>query len=266
MELLVVTSTHTLQSRDTDGLARLRLIADTIRNAPGLVNARFYHSGEATGYAGLGPASSFQGKTHRTYQQRGTGEMFPGVSSSRRSAPSSLPNQFPLEPGEGWRGENGAYYFMLTTWEDEESWQQAQERYNPKRLLQESAQEFLSAPPEQWLMSYLWGYSRPAAAPTLAAVYLATVRAEHAERTQHDWIEGLRRQVIQPGMAFAFLARSRDGETEGTAYQQHTIFLNLLSWPNAAARAEFYADQRYTALNGYLSSIGSVRILALDPL
>src|SRR2546429_9821070 len=110
MELLVVTFAHTAQSKDADGLARIRLISDTIRNAPGLVNARFYHSSESAGHG-----------------------------------------------GQNQRHLDGAYYMMLTTWEDAEVWQQAQERYNPWQLLQESAQELLSAPPEQWLMSYLWG-------------------------------------------------------------------------------------------------------------
>lgn len=230
MELLVVTLTHTTPRRDADGLARMRLISDTIRNAPGLVNARFYHSGEAAGHGG----------------------------QSQRYVTSS--------GEESRQGEEYTYYMMLTTWEDEEFWQQAQERYNPRHLLQESTHEPLFAPPEQWLMSYLWGYSRPAAPSGLATAYLATLRTEQAEHLQQEWIEGLRRQAAQPTMAFAFLARSRDRETDGTAYQQHTSFLNLLSWPNAAARAEFYTDQRYIAINNYLSSIGSLRVLALAAL
>src|SRR5437588_11628483 len=69
-----------------------------------------------------------------------------------------------------------AYYFMLTTWEDEEVWQKAQERHNPKQLFLESVGELLMAPPDQWLMHYLWGYSRPSATATLVAAHLATIR------------------------------------------------------------------------------------------
>src|SRR6266436_107085 len=119
MELLVATLAHTVLGNDVDGLARLRLISDTVRNAPGLVNARFYRSRE----------------------------------------PES-------------------YYFMLTTWEDEEFWYKAQDRYNPKNLLRGSTAELLMASPEQWLMRYLWGYSRPSAQPAIAAAHILTVRAE----------------------------------------------------------------------------------------
>ncbi|TMC60466.1 MAG: hypothetical protein E6J21_10155 [Chloroflexota bacterium] len=80
MELLVVTLAHIMPDRDAEGLARIHLISDTIRNALGLVSASFYRS----------------------------------------------------------RG-NESYYFMLTTWEDEECWQKARNRYNPKQLLLGSA-------------------------------------------------------------------------------------------------------------------------------
>jgi len=209
--------------KEADGLARIHLIADTVRNAPGLVASRFYRS----------------------------------------------------------RGQD-SYYFLLTTWEDEESWQKAQERHNPKQLLLGSAMEILIAPPEQWLMRYLWGYSRPAAEPILAAAHLATIRADQAERTQRGWIESLRRQAVQPSLAFAFLARGMNEPTPlpaelsstspvsmpggDTPYQQGSIFLNLLSWASEADREEFYADQNYLAISRFLSSVGIIQILTLDPL
>src|SRR5256714_15645806 len=148
MELLAVTLAHITPGRDADGLAHIRLISDSVRNAPGLVTSRFYRS----------------------------------------------------------RGHD-PYYFMLTTWEDEESWQRAQERYNPHQLLLGSASELLIGPPEQWLMHYLWGYSRPAAVPILATIHLGTIRPDEADRAQRGWIEGLRRQVVRPILSFAFLAR-----------------------------------------------------------
>ena len=223
MELLVVTLAHTMVDKEADGLARIHLIADTVRNAPGLVTSRFYRS----------------------------------------------------------RGQE-SYYFLLTTWEDEESWQNAQERHNPKQLLLGSAMEILIAPPEQWLMRYLWGYSRPAAEPILAAAHLATIRADQAERTQRGWIESLRRQAVQPALAFAFLARGMHEPTAlpleltatrpvnmprgDTPYQQGSVFLNLLSWASEADREEFYANQNYVAISRFLSSVGIIQILTLDPL
>ena len=223
MELLVVTLAHTMVDKEADGLARIHLISDTVRNAPGLVTSRFYRS----------------------------------------------------------RGQE-SYYFLLTTWEDEESWQKAQERHNPKQLLLGSAMKLLISAPEQWLMRYLWGYSRPAAAPILAAAHLATIQADQAERTQRGWIESLRRQAVQPSLAFAFLARGLNEPTTlpqglsstspvstplgDTPYQEGSVFLNLLSWASEADREEFYADQNYLSISRFLSSVGIIQILTLDPL
>lgn len=179
--------------------------------------------------------------------------------------------------------EQNPYYFILTTWEDEEFWQKAQERYNPEHLLLGSTHQVLSAPPEQWVMSYLWGYSRPFAQPALTAAHIATVRLGQTEALQSGWIESLRRQVALPTMAFSFLARTPDShnvqDTEKNSPLSHTnhitarvtysaqttTFLNLLSWPSETAREEFYADQQYKALTSYLSKVGVVRIFALEP-
>lgn len=204
-----------------DGLARLRLISDTVRNAPGLVNARFYRSRE----------------------------------------PES-------------------YYFMLTTWEDEECWYKAQDRYNPRDLFVGSARELLMTPPEQWLMHYLWGYSRPSAQSPIAAAHIVTVGSDQADRVERSWVEELRRQTTQLTLAFAFLARGRIQDTlfldnssnfnnikttGGPADKYSSNFLNLLSWPGEVQRRNFYADQSYKAISGFLSSLGVVRILELDP-
>src|SRR6266852_5465561 len=148
MELLVVTLAHIIPGKDAEGMARIRLISETVRNAVGLVSANFYRT-----------------------------------------------------------KSNEDYYLLLTTWEDEECWHKAQEQYNPKLLLARSATELLLDPPEQWLMRYLWGYSRPAAESILVAAHLATMRPDQAERTQRGWIESLRRQAVQPTLSLAFLAR-----------------------------------------------------------
>lgn len=221
MELLVATLARLNPGREADGAARIRLIAETIRNAPALINVQ-------------------------CYQSRG----------------------------------NDTYYFMMTTWEDEKAWQQAQDRYNPKGLLLGSATELLAQTPEQWFMRYLWGYSRPASKSALAALHLATANHNQSEIAQRGWIESLRRQVVQPSLAFAFLARGaseNDADTPGqiTAignsagqrdYQQGPIFLNFLSWANETDREEFYADPNYRAISRFLSSIGIVQALTLEAL
>lgn len=222
MELLVATLAQMAVGKEVDGPARLRFISETMRNAPGLVNVRFYRSRE----------------------------------------PES-------------------YYFMLTTWEDEDFWYKAQDRYSPKNLLIGSTDEQLTVLPEQWLMRYLWGYSRPSAQSVIAAAHVATVRPDQADHVERIWIEGLRRQAAQPTLAFAFLARGIDEDsslthdasllnnkhaTEGPAAVYSANFLNLLSWPGETQRKDFYTDQNYKAVSGFLSSVGVVRALALDPL
>lgn len=217
MELLVATLVYIVPGKDSDSLAPIRFVLDTLRYAQGLVSLRSY---------------------------RGKGE-----------------------------------YLTLTTWEDEECWQQAQERHNPKRLFQAAASDLLLAPPKQWLMQYLWGYSRPAAQPTLAAAHLASIHAEQAEYVQRGWIESLRRQVAQPtpALAFACLARGVDEDTllthppassdKGTEDTPHdAIFLNLLCWPDEANREKFYADPDYQAISRFLSSAGVMQLLLLEPL
>ena len=222
MELLVATLAHMAMGKDGDSTARLRFISETIKNAPGLVNARFYRSRE----------------------------------------PES-------------------YYFILTTWEDEDFWYKAQDRYNPKNLLRGLTEELPTTYPEQWLMRYLWGYSRPSAQPAIAAAHIVTVRSDQAERVEQSWIEGLRKQITQPVLAFAFLARGRNEDsvfnhdrstvhnikfTEASTNNYSSNFLNVLSWPDETQRKDFYADQNYKAVTGFLSSVGVVRVLALDPM
>ena len=222
MELLVATLAHMARDQDDDGITRMHLISETIQNAPGLVNARFYRSRE----------------------------------------PES-------------------YYFILTTWEDEDFWHKAQDRYNTTNLLRGSTEELLAAYTEQWLMRYLWGYSRPFAQPTIAEAYIVNVRPDQAERVERSWIEGLRRQVTQPALAFAFLARERNEDrvilqdqstvnnikfTKASTNNYSSNFLNVLSWPGETQRKDFYTDQNYKAISGFLSSVGVVRVLALDPM
>jgi hypothetical protein len=222
MELLVATLAYTTTGRDADVLARIRLIADTVRIAPGLVTSRFYRS----------------------------------------------------------RGKD-TYYLMLTTWDDDESWQMAQEKYGPKQLLTSLATELLTAAPEQWLMRYLWGYSRPAANPILAAAHLAHIRKEQAEYAELGWIEKLRQQAVQSTLAFAFLARGmqeetfaasrasargKTGATQSLPYHRGSFLLNLFSWGSENEREEFYADPNYQAINRFVNSAGSVRVLSLEPM
>ncbi len=222
MELLVVTLAQVNPAREADALARMRIISDTVRNAPGLLNARFYRSRQ------------------------------PGIS-----------------------------YCMLTTWESGEWWQKAQERHSPYGLVQDSPTGIFQTPPDQWLMYYLWGYSRPRVQPMVAAAHLALIRPEMAERVQQSWLESLRQQAVEPILSFALLARNLDEEAvraevpaqaeeiaaaPRSSMQQGAIFFNLLSWPDEHYREDFYANQHYQNTRGLLNRTGMVHVLTLDPL
>lgn len=170
--------------------------------------------------------------------------------------------------------EGEACFFIFSSWEDEEFWHKAQGRQNLRDLLLNVSGELLTPAPEQWQMYYLWGYSRPSARPTIAAVHLATVRPDAGERIQQAWIETLQRQTAQLTLAFAFLTRGRNVgtalySTNGAGATQEnasgSTFLNLLSWTDETQQKEFYADLQYKAFRGYLNQVGMERIIMLEP-
>ncbi len=223
MELLVITLVQANSAREAEAMARVRMIEERARNAPGLLNARFY-----------------RGK----------------------------------EPDNA--------YFILTTWESSEWWQKAQERHDPRLLLLNSPGGIFLAPPDQWLMRYIWGYSRPLAQPVVVAAHLALVRPDQVALVQQSWLESLHQQAIEPILAFALLARTINEEPASSIrtpsqplYKpelqqrpagQRPMFLNLLSWPSETYRADFYAHEQYRSIQGLLNNAGFVRVLKLDPL
>ncbi len=167
-------------------------------------------------------------------------------------------------------------YLILSAWEDGELWRKAQVQYNPKELLLRSMGDLLTAPPEQWRMHYLWGYSRISVQATIAEAHVATVEPTMVERVAHNWLDGLRQQAASPTLAFAFLARgnsedmlSRYGQnglhSDGERTAPDSTLLNVLSWPSETQRKEFYADQHYMALRGFIHNAGVVRVLPLEP-
>jgi hypothetical protein len=168
-----------------------------------------------------------------------------------------------------------SYYIMLTTWDDEENWQRAQERYNPKQLLLGSAKELLTAPPQQWQMRYLWGYSRPAANPIVAAAHLCTTRPDQIEFLQQKYVEGLRHYAIRPMLAFALLARGTYEEDANAARrtgsinapsQPGTTFLSLFSWGSEEEREDFYSDPYSRTLTRFMNNMGTARQMPLEPI
>lgn len=171
--------------------------------------------------------------------------------------------------------QQGPACCLLTTWENSEWWQKAQERYNPSELILASSAGIFQTPPDQWLMQYLWGYSRPRAQPAVAAAHLVLVRPEMAARVQQSWLESLHKQAVEPLLAFALLARTFEGEAAeaeqrttigNSSIQQGTIFFNLLSWPDEHHREDFCADEQYRKMRSLLGRTGMEHMLTLDPL
>lgn len=203
------------------------------------------------------------------------------VSDTLRNAPGLLSTRLYRSRGEGKRSETSC--LLCTTWEDDASWLQARERYNPRTLFQNLANHPLSTTPEQWFMRYLWGYNRPTAAPVLASVHLATTCHDQLDYAQRSWLKGLRRQAIQPNLSFAFLAYGIRDEgpvettlsalNEPSTWSQTTraskppepVFLNLFSWSSEAELEGFYASPYYSAVDALARSIGKVRLLSLEP-
>jgi quinol monooxygenase YgiN len=176
--------------------------------------------------------------------------------------------------------EHGLYYLLMTTWEDEESWHKAQDRYDPRTHLLERPELLLTAP-EQWLMSYQWGYTRPARTSNISTAHIMTIPAGLEATAQQAWIDAFQRQALAPTLAFAFLARGIDRDATAprraikkgqqqelpkNIYQQGPILLSFLSWASEIEREEFYTSSPYRVLQKKVEAAGISRILPLDPL
>jgi hypothetical protein len=169
------------------------------------------------------------------------------------------------------------YYFILTTWEDEDSWYKAKEQHNPKQLLLTSA-ELFSAIPEQWVLSYIWGYQRPIAAPTTTAIHISSLPQRLGDPDQTFWLQELYQYDLQSTIAFAFLASSTKDNTtaprlslpsktmaSSEKISLHTIF-GLFSWAGDMAKEEFYINPHYQKVQQRLRNDGTLRILPVEKL
>lgn len=167
-------------------------------------------------------------------------------------------------------------YFLLSTWEDEESWQRARERYNPIALLL-TQPDLLVAHPEQWYLYYRWGYSRPARLQTVATTHITTVEADTFEATHTAWLQELRKQAAQFTFTFGFLAYG----TADTYLEQNpvnavtetvnadlikkgNVLLTFISWPSDTERVAFYRSNAYQEMSAILEQKSNTYMLVLD--
>jgi len=195
------------------------------------------------------------------------------IIDTLRSAPGLTTTHF-------YRGQGDtALFFILTTWEDEESWLKAQERHNPKHLLLNS-RELLATPPEQWVLSYVWGFRRPIAASTLASAHLVAVSTPHVEQTRQNWVQELRHPDVQALLTFGFLAQGiSDTPTAiriarpGFALNGREIFkqtgsllMSFYSWSTEIERNAFYTNQHVQQLKPIEEKALKTRIIPLETL
>lgn len=194
------------------------------------------------------------------------------LASTLRSAPGLINTRVYRSRGPG------AYYLMLTSWENEDYWHKAHSRHDPRQSLLNARQDLFASPPEQWLMYYLWGYSRPSGDPQLTTLHLLTTHPGQGEGAQHHWLDMLQQQVIEPRLAFAFLARGAKEEllpqvvsqnkeamlAHREAIRQGATFLNLLSWQTENQRKDFYSSTQYQKTERFLNAIGTMQVLILE--
>lgn len=195
------------------------------------------------------------------------------ILDTLRSAPGLTTTHF-------YRGHsNPTLFFILTTWENEESWLKAQERHNPKHLLLES-RELLAIPPEQWVLSYVWGFRRPIASPALVSAHLISVSTRHAEQTCQNWLQELRHPDLQALLTFGFLAQGiSDTPTvtriarPGFAINGREIFkqagsllLSFYSWSSEIERNAFYANAHFQQLKTIEEQAIKTRLIPLKNL
>jgi hypothetical protein len=167
-------------------------------------------------------------------------------------------------------------YVFLNTWEDEESWQRAQERYNLITLLL-TRPELLARPPEQWYMYYRWGYSRPARPQTVATTLLATLPADTFDATYTAWLQELRKEARQFTFTFSFLASGiattqHERNTEKALkdpinmdlVKQGCVLLTFIGWSSEAERLAFYGSKTYQRISSMLEQHSSTCLLTLD--
>ncbi|WP_126628248.1 antibiotic biosynthesis monooxygenase [Dictyobacter alpinus] len=173
---------------------------------------------------------------------------------------------------------NGLFYLLFTTWDDEESWLKAQERHTPRQLLSVHMKDLLMVPPEQWLMYYLWGYSKPTQPPQFAAVQLMGVTPQRIQQVQQTWLTGLQQPELQSLLTFAFFARGiNDTPTAtritttspSTSYrelfsQRSSLLLCFFSWSDEIEREDFYAQRIYQNLKKSTEKEGTIMLLPLE--
>ncbi|GCE20458.1 antibiotic biosynthesis monooxygenase family protein [Dictyobacter kobayashii] len=195
------------------------------------------------------------------------------IAETLRSAPGLISTRL-------YRGRhNGIVYLLLTTWEDEQSWLKAQERHMPKQLLL-AATDILASDPEQWLLYYLWGYSRPTASAQLSSAHIMTLAPQKIGLIQKQWLMALHQPELQTSLTFAFFARGindtptanrmatvvHTGSYREIFAQQSSLLFGFFSWANEMEREDFYAQPIYQQVKKFVEREGPSNILSLEML
>ncbi len=163
-------------------------------------------------------------------------------------------------------------YLILTTWDFEaertmddvtvEHPESAQGVQRTDQLARLSLPGSIAGETEEWLLRYIWGYSR-SGIDTRHALVLVVGRSagqEHAMRQR--WIAGLRALAAEAPVGQIFLARSIPQGTTET----DPMFLCYLGCPSDEACKAVREHPLYEEIGNWLSRFTSVRSFDFAPL
>ncbi len=165
-------------------------------------------------------------------------------------------------------------YLVLTTWNPEARDPLATDDFmepGPNNLaLQRSERMYrLSLPAtteaetEEWVLRYLWGYSRSGLEARYSTVLFVSSPAGPESQIRQRWIAGLRALAAETPLGQIFLARSIP-QTEGESAAP--LFLCYLGCPSEEDVQTMRAHSYYEGIISWLTRFAQVRILEVAPL
>ena len=226
MEILIGTMAYTTARYEAEVSTSARMIIDMLRNAPGLVSARFYRGQGPLPYYLFFTTWADEESWQRTRGHYNPAELLLSSASDLLTAP---PEQWHMHYIWGYHRpalpSNLAAAHIATV---------------PPDKANICQQEWLHALRQQAVRS-LVGYS-----------FLAC--GKHTNTTTNS---GQRKDKA---------AHFSEADEEETIRIRKSVFINLFSWSSEADKRAFYASSHYQTLDQLIRKLGNMRILQLEPL
>jgi hypothetical protein len=165
-------------------------------------------------------------------------------------------------------------YLVLTTWNPEAGDPLAADHpielgstdlalQRSERMYRLSLPATTEAETEEWVLRYLWGYSRSGLDARCSVVLFVRNPAGPEAQIRQRWIAGLRALAAETPLGQIFLARSIP-QTEGETAAP--LFLCYLGCPSQEDIHTIRAHPYYEGIINWLSRFAQVRILEVAPL